>query len=97
MSRTNKIALAALLVFGTLATASQAAEPAYLKDVPLIPRQVLFGNPEKAAARISPDGQRMSFLAPVDGVLNVWVGPAGEPDAAKPVTADKKRGIRSYF
>ena len=74
-----------------------AAEPEYLKEVPLIPRQTLFGNPEKAAARISPDGKRLSYLAPVDGVLNVWVGPADDPAAAKPVTQDKKRGIRSYF
>ncbi|MCA9101892.1 MAG: S9 family peptidase [Pirellulales bacterium] len=66
-------------------------------DVPLIPRNVLFGNPDKAAARISPDGKHLSFLAPVDGVLNVWVGPVDDPDAAKPVTDDKKRGIRSYF
>ena len=39
----------------------------------------------------------MSFLAPVDGVLNVWVGPVGQPDKAKPVTNDTYRGIRSYF
>lgn len=101
MSRTNGIVVAALVVLGTLTSGqsatSRAAEPAYLKDVPLIPRQILFGNPEKAAARISPDGKRMSFLAPVDGVLNVWVGPTGDVAAAKPVTSDKKRGIRSYF
>jgi dipeptidyl aminopeptidase/acylaminoacyl peptidase len=65
--------------------------------VDLIPRQVLFGNPDKAAARLSPDGTRLSYLAPVDGVLNVWVGPADDPAAAKPVTEDKLRGIRTYF
>ncbi len=63
----------------------------------LIPRTTLFGNPDKASARISPDGKQMAFLAPVDGVLNVWVGPISDPDAAKPVTQDKKRGIRSFF
>ncbi|MEX0936761.1 MAG: S9 family peptidase [Pirellulales bacterium] len=63
----------------------------------LIPRQVLFGNPDRAAARISPDGTKLSFLAPVEGVLNVWVGPVDDPSAAKPVTQDKVRGIRSYF
>jgi dipeptidyl aminopeptidase/acylaminoacyl peptidase len=63
----------------------------------LIPREVLFGNPDKAAAKISPDGKRLSFLAPVKGVLNVWVGPVDNPGAAKPVTNDKKRGIRRYF
>ncbi|MBX7168313.1 MAG: S9 family peptidase [Pirellulales bacterium] len=63
----------------------------------LIARDVLFGNPDKAAARISPDGKQLAYLAPVDGVLNVWVGPIDNPDAAKPVTEDRKRGIRSYF
>ena len=67
------------------------------KETGLIPRELLFGNPDKAAARISPDGKRLSYLAPVDGVLNVWVGPIDDPDAAKPVTKDKVRGIRSYF
>lgn len=66
-------------------------------QVELIPRTTLFGNPDKASARISPDGTRIAFLAPVDGVLNVWVGPISDPEAAKPVTDDKKRGIRSYF
>jgi dipeptidyl aminopeptidase/acylaminoacyl peptidase len=65
--------------------------------VPLIPRKVLFGNPERAQGRLSPDGTKMSFLAPVDGVLNVWVGPAGKPKAARPVTRDKGRGIREHF
>ncbi len=64
---------------------------------PLIPRQVLFGNPDKAQARLSPDGSRISYLAPVEGVLNVWVGPADDPDAARPVTNDTGRGIRIYF
>ena len=65
--------------------------------VPLIPRRVLFGNPDKASARISPDGLRLSYLAPVNGVLNVWVGPADDHSAAQPVTRDTGRGIHHYF
>lgn len=61
-----------------------------------IPRSVLFGNPERAGVRVSPDGQRLSWLAPVDGVLNLWVAPVDHPDQAKAVTSDKGRGIRSY-
>ena len=64
---------------------------------PLIPRDVLFGNPEKANVQLSPDGKQISFLAPVNGVLNVWVGPADDPGAAKAVTNDTHRGIRNYF
>jgi dipeptidyl aminopeptidase/acylaminoacyl peptidase len=68
--------------------------------VPLIPRNVLFGNPERTQPRLSPDGERLAYLAPVDGVLNVWVGPVS-PRAARdgfePVTRDADRGIRLYF
>jgi dipeptidyl aminopeptidase/acylaminoacyl peptidase len=64
---------------------------------PLIPRAVLFGNPDKAQGRVSPDGKMVSYLAPVNGVLNVWVGPADDVSKAKPVTTDDKRGIRQYF
>ncbi len=62
---------------------------------PLIPRAVLFGNPERASPELSPDGRRLAYLAPVDGVLNVWVGTAGGSDF-RPVTRDTDRGIRSY-
>lgn len=63
---------------------------------PLIPRQLLFGNPDKASAQISPDGDQISWLAPLEGVLNVWVAPADNPAAARPVTRDTGRGIRIY-
>ncbi len=62
----------------------------------LIPREVIFGNPDRALAQISPDGTRLSYVAPVDGVLNVWVGNTGE-DNFRPVTHDTDRGIRDYF
>ncbi len=62
----------------------------------MIARESLFGNPEKAQVRVSPDGNHISFLAPVDGVLNVWVAPAGDPTAAQPVTQDTNRGVRNH-
>ena len=64
--------------------------------VELIPRRHLFGNPVRASYRISPDGRRLSWLAPVDGVLNVWVGPVEDPEAGAPVTRDERRGIVFY-
>ncbi len=68
--------------------------------VELIPRNVLFGNPERTSPRISPDGTRLAWIAPRDGVLNVWVAPTG-PDgvdwpAARAVTEDTDRGIRVF-
>ncbi len=65
-------------------------------DVPLIPRRVLFGNPDKAAPQISPDGTKMAYLAPSGDVLNVWVGHIGADDY-RPVTHDTERGVRVYF
>lgn len=61
---------------------------------PLIPRKVLFGNPDRAGVQISRDGSMLSYLAPRDGVLNVWVAPVDDPEAARPITNDKGRGIR---
>ena len=52
---------------------------------PLIPREVLFGNPDRTSIQLSPDGATIAYLAPVDGVLNVWVGPADDPARVKPV------------
>jgi dipeptidyl aminopeptidase/acylaminoacyl peptidase len=63
---------------------------------PLIPRDVIFGNPEKADPQLSPDGAQLAYLAPLEGVLNVWVGPA-DGASFRPVTRDTDRGIRMYF
>jgi len=62
---------------------------------PIIPRDVLFGNPDKADPELSPDGTRLAYLAPDDGVLNVWVRTIGRKDD-RPVTHDRKRGIRTF-
>ena len=65
---------------------------------PLVPREVLFGNPDKVQPRISPDGKRLAHIAPLNGVLNVWVGDIGAPeDTFKPVTNDTDRGVRAFF
>jgi dipeptidyl aminopeptidase/acylaminoacyl peptidase len=66
--------------------------------VELIPRTVLFGNPERVTPHISPDGTRLAWIAPHEGVLNAWVAPIGASgvdwDSATVVTADTDRGIR---
>lgn len=67
-----------------------------LDDVPVIARKVLFGNPDRASVQLSPDGAYLAWLAPRDGVLNVWVAPRQDPDAARPITQDTGRGIRFF-
>ena len=64
--------------------------------IDLIRRAHLFGNPVRTVYRISRDGTRLAWLAPVAGVLNLWVGPAGDPASGAPVTADRHRGIHHY-
>jgi len=84
------LAAAAALSVGGVAAAAQA-------EVPLIPRAKLFGNPSRVAGRLSPDGKWLSWIAPRDGVLNVFVAPVGDMAAAKAMTNERKRPIRSYF
>ncbi|GAC1531997.1 MAG: S9 family peptidase [Acidimicrobiales bacterium] len=62
--------------------------------VSLIPREVLLGQPDRMSAQISPDGASLGYLAPLDGVLNIWVGPIGAD--ATPLTSDTDRGIRQW-
>jgi dipeptidyl aminopeptidase/acylaminoacyl peptidase len=64
--------------------------------VPLISRKILFGNPDRTSVQLSPDGSQIAYLAPRNGVLNVWVAPRTRPAAARPVTQDTGRGIRFY-
>src|SRR3954453_23651167 len=84
------LSLVVLVVLLSVAGAAWAELP------PLIPRKVLFGNPTKASPQISPDGTYLAYLAPdKKDVLQVWVQTLGKEDA-RPVTADKKRGIRIH-
>ena len=100
--RWNRLAagLAALFVVALAASTGLAAKEhnATMNQDPLIPRQVIFGNPERSAAQVSPDGTQLSFLAPKDGVMNIWVVPVGtDLSQAKSVTNEKERPIREYY
>jgi dipeptidyl aminopeptidase/acylaminoacyl peptidase len=64
-------------------------------EVGLIPREVLFGNPVKSSVRLSPNGELLSYLAPVDGVMNLWIKTIGKNDD-RPITTDHDQGIRHY-
>src|SRR5579862_9552008 len=69
---------------------------AFADAPPLIPRELLFGNPERASPQLSPDGKRIAWLAPdANHVQQVWVKTIGKDDD-KAVTADKKRPVRIY-
>ena len=81
----------------TAASALSPAAQAAAQAAPLIERAKLFGNPSRAGAALAPDGKYLAWLAPRDGVMNIWVAPIDRLDAAKPLTASKDRPIRQMF
>lgn len=83
----------------TLLAVAAAAPEVKAELPPLIPRETLFGNPDRAAVQISPDGKNIAYLRPDDkNVLQVWVRPLGQNALGeRAVTQDPKRGIRQYF
>ncbi|UCF78857.1 MAG: S9 family peptidase [Candidatus Eiseniibacteriota bacterium] len=90
MRRRTVVLTLLLLVSLALARESFAELP------PLIPRDVLMGNPSRTELRISPDGTRLAYLAPSEGnVMNIWVQTLGLDDGQM-ITRDTLRGIFAY-
>ena len=58
---------------------------------PLIPREVLFGNPQIISVNLSPDGRWISYLAPHQGVLNLWVRDLDGQAPARVITQQRDR------
>jgi dipeptidyl aminopeptidase/acylaminoacyl peptidase len=100
-ARIARLALAAivpLLVPMALARAAGAARAGAVHSANSapIPRAVLFGNSPRQIPQLSPDGRRISWLAPDEnGVQNVWAQATGA-DSAKPVTHESHRPIYWY-
>ena len=89
------LSLLLLAAFGSPAFADSTAAP---RGAPaLIERAKFFGNPTKTGSQISPNGKWLSWIAPRDGVMNLWVAPLSDLSKAKPLTAETKRPIRSMF
>jgi dipeptidyl aminopeptidase/acylaminoacyl peptidase len=85
------------LLIGACGGSSPQPAKATLEAPPaLIPRAVLFGNPERSAPKLSPDGSHVAFSAPADGVLNVFVAPADDLSHPTQVTFDRARPVLSY-
>ncbi len=62
----------------------------------LITRAALFGEPARQGSQLSPRGDRVAFLAPRDGVTNLWVLSVDAMDEARPVTDERARGISTF-
>jgi dipeptidyl aminopeptidase/acylaminoacyl peptidase len=95
-----KIRFALLLGVLVTAIATSSLSPAAhtaAQTAPLIERAKLFGNPSRAGASLAPDGKHLAWLAPRDDVMNIWVAPIDQLDAARPLTASKDRPVRTLF
>src|ERR1044071_2023289 len=85
-----------ILAFLTLTVALLGSGCTSLQSPALIPRQVLFANPQRTNPQISPDGKYLAYLAP-DGnnVMQIWLRPlAGQEE--RQLTREIKRNIRHY-
>lgn len=78
--------LAAVVITIALGIGAKAA-PA---PDPLIPRSVLFADQDKLNVRLSLDGKTITYIAPVDDTLGVWIAPVADP--AKPRLLFKQTG-----
>lgn len=65
-------------------------------NTPLIPRETFFGNPDKAMVRLSPNGKYLTYVAPKNGVLNIWLKSLNSKTLDTCITHDKGRGITNY-
>lgn len=63
----------------------------------LIPRKILFGNPDYTGVKISPNGEIISYIAPHTGTLNIFITPKNDIKQNKVITRDTTRGITEYF
>jgi dipeptidyl aminopeptidase/acylaminoacyl peptidase len=86
-----------ILLF-TMVLVGQEKKPAGSGLPPLIDRELIFGNPEIAAAQISPNGQYIAFLKPWKDTRNVYVKSVDETfTAARQLTTEAKRPIAGFF
>jgi dipeptidyl aminopeptidase/acylaminoacyl peptidase len=94
-SRRSFLAGTASLTAGLWLPRAAAAQPAPPRA--LVPRETFFGDPDVAAAQLSLDGAWVAYVAPVDGVRNLWLAPVGDLAAARPLTRVTERPIGYFF
>jgi dipeptidyl aminopeptidase/acylaminoacyl peptidase len=96
MNRSLIVLCLCALFFGTLAAQTSPAPTSAAVPPPKIPLRDFFRNPQSRGYLLSPDGRTLSYLAPWESRMNIWIRPVsgGEP---KRVTSEKDRDIRAYF
>lgn len=98
--RSNLLAAAVVAgIAGGLAGCDRVrpAAPPAVAEPPLIARADLFGDPARQQAQLAPGGDRVAFLAPRDGVINLWVVSVSAMDDPVPVTDERARGVHAFW
>ncbi|HRQ54846.1 MAG TPA: S9 family peptidase [Ignavibacteriaceae bacterium] len=86
----KKLTIIGLLMLFALPLIAQQGE------VPLIPMKDFFRNVEKRSYQISPNGDYLSFMQPVNSRMNVFIQKIGEENTTQ-VTFATERDIAGYF
>jgi dipeptidyl aminopeptidase/acylaminoacyl peptidase len=68
----------------------------YAQRPPIIPLEDFFRNPEKSSFNISPDGKYISYMAPYESRMNIFVQRAGSNKASR-LTSETDRDIAGYY
>lgn len=80
------------------APADPGSAPVQQGQPPLIPLEDFFRNPEKAAFRLSPNGEYIAYLAPWKDRLNIHVRKVEDPEeSAKRITNVEDRDLGGFF
>ena len=66
-------------MIGTALPMAGLALQARAEPAALVARRVFFDNPDCSNVRVSPDGQSVAYIAPLNGVNNLWVAPLNDP------------------
>ncbi len=103
ISQKKRNRLRSILILGTLFAIILVLSKQYIEktnsnmsEKQLIPRAVLFGNPDRVGVKISPDGKNTTYIAPFNGVLNIFLAKSNDLNQANAITQDTHRGIRQY-
>jgi dipeptidyl aminopeptidase/acylaminoacyl peptidase len=73
-----------------------SSDPANESELPIIPLRDFFRNPETTGYALSPSGNLIAFLKPVERRLNIFIQAKSGGDA-KQITQVKDRDIRGFF
>lgn len=96
MSRTILRMLILLPFTALLVACMNTPNPEQTMKAPLIPLKNFFKNSDKTNYQISPDGKYLSYLAPVNSRMNVFVQAVGGKEA-KQITFETSRDIAGYY